>query len=381
MKLIHLSDLHIGKRVNEFSMLEDQEYILTKIINIVDDEKPEAVLICGDVYDKSVPSAEAVALFDDFLVHLSKRKLNIFVISGNHDSPERIAFGGRLMSTSGVFMSPVYSKDIKSVEMADKYGGVNIYMLPFIKPAHVRAYFPDNEIGSYTDAVQTVMDHLNIDSEKRNVLLTHQFVTGSERSDSEDISVGGSDNVSSTVFDAFDYVALGHIHKPQSIGRETLRYCGTPLKYSFSEANHIKSVTVVELKEKGSISIRTVDLIPKRDMCEIKGKYMDLTAKSYYEHLNLEDYYRITLTDEEDVPDAMNKLRIIYKNIMKLDYDNKRTQSGSIISGTSDIDNKTPLTLISEFYELQNNQPISDQQKSFMANLMEKIWEGENETN
>lgn len=376
MKLIHLSDLHIGKRVNAFSMLEDQAYILTKIINIVDEELPQVVLICGDVYDKSAPSAEAVALFDDFLVRLAKRNLKIFVISGNHDSPERIAFGARLMSVSGVYMSPVYNKDISPVTLTDKHGDVNIYMLPFIKPVHVRGAFPGEEILSYTDAVQTVIRDFKINEDKRNVLLTHQFVAGSERSDSEDISVGGSDNVISSVFDEFDYVALGHIHKPQCIGRETLRYCGTPLKYSFSEAGHKKTVTVVDIEEKGNITIGTVLLIPKRDMLEIKGTYMELTAKSYYDKLSLEDYYHVTLTDEEDVPDAMSKLRVIYKNIMRLDYDNKRTRSGNIISGTRQVETKSPLTLVSEFYELQNNQPISSEQKTLVSTLIEEIWEG-----
>lgn len=377
MKLIHLSDLHIGKCVNEFSMLEDQAYILTKIINIVDEELPQVVLICGDVYDKSAPSAEAVTLFDDFLVRLAKRNLKIFVISGNHDSPERIAFGARLMSASGVYMSPAYNKDLVPVTLTDQYGDINIYMLPFIKPAHVRGAFQEEEILSYTDAVQIAVNHLNIDKEKRNILLAHQFVAGSERSDSEDISVGGSDNIICSVFDGFDYVALGHIHKPQSIGRETLRYCGTPLKYSFSEAGHKKTVTVVEIEEKGNITIGTVPLIPKRDMLEIKGTYMELTAKSYYHNLSREDYYHVILTDEKDVPDALNKLRVIYKNIMKLDYDNKRTGSSEMISGTSLVETKSPLTLVSEFYELQNNQPISDEQKDMAATLIEEIWEGE----
>lgn len=377
MKFIHLSDLHIGKRVNEFSMLEDQEYILDEIITIVDDEELDAVLIAGDIYDKSVPSAEAVTLFDDFLVRLSKRDLKVFVISGNHDSPERIAFGSRLMNASGVYMSPVCGKTIEPVTLMDNHGDINIYMLPFIKPAHVRAHFPDTVIETYTDAVGAVIENINIDKSLRNVLLTHQFVTGSERSDSEEISVGGSDNVSASVFDGFDYVALGHIHKPQSIGRETLRYCGTPLKYSFSEVNHKKSVTIVEMQEKGIICLRTVNLVPKHDMCEIKGTYMELTAKNYYDSLNCDDYYHITLTDEEDVPDALNKLRVIYKNIMKLEYDNKRTRSGAIISGTMDIENKSPIELVSEFYELQNNQPITDEQKSFVENLIEKIWEGQ----
>ncbi|MEG1947185.1 MAG: exonuclease SbcCD subunit D [Lachnospiraceae bacterium] len=376
MKLIHLSDLHIGKRVNEFSMLEDQAYILNQIINIIKKEQPQVVLICGDIYDKSVPSAEAVALADNFLVRLSKEKRKVFVISGNHDSPERIAFGSRLMNASGVYMSPVFNKDIAPTTLTDQHGEINIYMLPFIKPVHVRGAFPEEEIISYTDAVQLAVNYLNIDKSKRNILLAHQFVAGSERSDSEDISVGGSDNVAPAVFDGIDYVALGHIHKPQSVARETIRYCGTPLKYSFSEAGHKKSVTIVELEEKGSVVIRTVPLIPKRDMVEIKGTYMEITTKSYYEHLSLEDYYHITLTDEEDIPDAINRLRIIYKNIMKLDYDNKRTQNGGIINGTSEVETKSPITLVSEFYELQNNQPISEEQKNFVSVLIEKIWEG-----
>ncbi|MGL5916835.1 MAG: metallophosphoesterase family protein, partial [Culicoidibacterales bacterium] len=251
MKCIHLSDLHIGKRVNEFSMLDDQAYILTKILNIIDDEQPEVVFISGDVYDKSVPSAEAVALFDDFLYRLSSRKLKTFVISGNHDSPERIAFGGRLMNESGVYMSPVYQKEIAPITLSDTYGLIHVYLLPFIKPTHVRAEFPTEPIDSYTTAMQVALNHLNIDSTQRNVLLTHQFVAGSLRSESEEMAVGGSDNVAVDVFDAFDYVALGHLHKPQHVGRETIRYCGTPLKYSFSEANDQKSVTVVDFHAKG----------------------------------------------------------------------------------------------------------------------------------
>lgn len=377
MKCIHLSDLHIGKRVNEFSMIEDQSYILTQILNIVDDEKPESLFICGDVYDKTVPSAEAVSLFDDFLVRLSRRNLKIFVISGNHDSPERIAFGGKLMDARGVYMSPVYSKGIEPIVLTDAFGPIAIYMLPFIKPAHVRAIYPDETIENYTDAMAKVITEMQVDQSIRNVLLTHQFVTGSERSDSEEISVGGTDNVSAQVFQPFDYVALGHLHKPQSVFKETIRYCGTPLKYSFSESSHVKSVTVVELHEKGNTQIRTVPLKPKRDLVELKGTYMDLTAKSFYEGLNLDDYYRITLTDENDVPEVLNKLRVIYRNIMRLDYDNKRTRENTKIDSMGEIEKKTPFTLVSELYEMQNNQALSEDQTSILRALIEAIWEGE----
>lgn len=375
MKFIHLSDLHIGKRVNEFSMLEDQKYILTQIIQIVEEEAPDGVLIAGDIYDKSVPSAEAVQLFDDFLCQLAKQKRQVFVISGNHDSPERIAFGSRLMDASGIHLSPVFQGEITPISLEDSYGKVDIFMLPFLKPAHVRRFYEEEEIESYTDALRVVIEHMKLQPEHRSILLTHQFVTGASRSESEELSVGGVDNVDASVFDSFDYVALGHIHGPQSIGRETLRYCGTPLKYSFSEADHKKSVTVVELLEKGTCRIETIPLIPKRDLRELKGTYMELTEKKNYEGTNTEDYIHITLTDEEDIPDAIGKLRVIYPNIMKLDYDNRRTRSHGDFSDLEQIEEKTPLELFSEFYEKQNNQPMNQEQREFIKELMERIWE------
>lgn len=376
MKIIHLSDLHLGKRVNEFSMLEEQEYILTKIINIIDDEKPQAMLIAGDIYDKSVPSAEAVQLFDDFLCRLAKRRLEVFVISGNHDSAERIAFGSRIMDNSGIHMSPVYNGNVSPISLEDGFGKVNFYMLPFVKPAHIRRFYPDEQINTYTDAVKVAVDNMNVNTVNRNIIVTHQFVTGAITCDSEEISVGGSDNVDVTVFDKFDYVALGHIHKPQIIGSPYVRYCGTPLKYSFSEVNHKKSVTVVELAEKGNISVREIPLIPKNDLRELKGTYNELVAKENYENTKTDDYFHITLTDEEDIPDAIGKLRVIYPRLMKLDYDNKRTRINNNIDCTENIENKTPLELFDEFYEKQNNQPMSDQQKKFVQELIEKIWEG-----
>lgn len=377
MKMVHLSDLHLGKRVNEYSMIEDQEYILKEIIRIIDDEAPDCVIIAGDVYDKSVPSAEAVSLFDDFLNRLAKRKQQVFVISGNHDSPERIAFGSKLMNSSGIHMSPVYAGNTEPFEFEDEYGKLDIYMLPFIKPASVRRYSEDNEINSYTEALEFAVKKMNIDTGIRNVLITHQFVTGASRCDSEEISVGGTDNVDSCVFDSFDYVALGHIHRAQNIGSERIRYCGTPLKYSFSEVNHKKSVSVIELKEKGSLDVRTIPLVPKYDMCEIKGKYMELTLRSFYEKLNCEDYMHITLTDEEIIPDAAGRLHVIYPRLMKLDYDNKRTRANAVFDESCQADNKSPAELFGEFYEKQNNQQMSSEQKSFIEKLIEKIWEDE----
>lgn len=378
MKFMHISDLHLGKRVNEFSMIEDQEYILTKIINIIDETGVQAVLIAGDVYDKAVPSAEAVELFDNFLVRLSKRGVPVFVISGNHDSAERIAFGGRLMDKSGIYMSPVYNGCIEPQVLTDEYGDIKIYMLPFIKPQNVKRFFLDSQITSYTDAVKTAVEAMETDPEKRNILITHQFVTGSDRTESEDISVGGTDNVDAAVFSGFDYVALGHIHRAQKCGgNEYIRYSGTPLKYSFSEAGDKKTVTIVEMREKGNISLEFIPLIPKRDMHEIKGTYEELTLKSFWESTSYkEDYMHITLTDEEDIPDALTKLRVIYKNIMKLDYDNKRTRSMNSIGEAANVREKSPFEHFGEFYELQNGQPLSEEQAELIAQILEKIQEG-----
>lgn len=375
MKLIHLSDLHLGKRVNEFSMLEDQAFILQEILRIIDEEQPQAVLLAGDIYDKSVPSGEAVQLFDGFLWELSSRKLQVFVISGNHDSPERLSFGGRLMEGSGIHLSPVYSGKVEPVVLEDAYGPVNVYLLPFLKPAHVRRYFPEEEIGTYTEALGKAVEALEIHKEQRNVLVTHQFVTGASRSDSEEISVGGSDNVDASVFDDFDYVALGHIHGPQNIGSPRIRYCGTPLKYSFSEAGQQKSVTVAELKEKGALEVTARPLTPLRDLREIRGSYLEVTAKRFYEGRNREDYLHITLTDEEDIPDGAAKLRVIYPNLMRLDYDNARTRSRNLPEGAEEPAAKPPLELFEEFYERQNNQPMTEEQIRFSRELMETIWE------
>ena len=378
MKIMHLSDLHLGKRVNEFSMLEDQEYILTKIVNIIDEQLPEAIIIAGDVYDKAVPSAEAVELFDDFLVRLSKRNSKVFVISGNHDSAERIAFGGRLMDKSGIYMFPVYNVHIEPIALGDDFGNVNFYLLPFVKPSNVRRFYPDNEIATYTDAIKVSVENMNIDQSERNILVTHQFVTGAMRTESEDISVGGTDNVDVSVLDGFDYVALGHIHRAQKCGREYVRYSGTPLKYSFSEAKDVKTVTVVEMKEKGSVELSFIPLTPKRDLVEIKGSYNELTLKSFYEGTSYDDdYMHITLTDEEDIPDVLTKLRVIYKNIMKLDYDNLRTRHTAEINGATDVAAKSPLEHFGEFYEQQNGQAMSDEQVEFMTDIIEQIWRNE----
>ncbi|WP_405354785.1 exonuclease SbcCD subunit D [Ruminococcus sp.] len=374
MRIIHLSDLHLGKRVNGYSMLEDQKYILDEIFTVIDEQKPQAIIIAGDVYDKPVPSAEAVQLFDDFLYSLTQRNLQVLVISGNHDSPERIAFGSRFMGKSGVHMSQVYNGKADLVTLSDKYGEINFYLLPFIKPSNVRRYFPEEEINTYTDAMKLAVSQMNIDEKGRNILITHQFVTGAFLSESESIMVGGTDNVESYVFDSFDYVALGHIHRPQNIG-EKIRYCGTPLKYSQSEINHIKSVSIVDIAEKGNLEISVVPLKPLHEMREIKGTYNEITLYDNYINTNLEDYVFITLTDEEDEPDAISKLRTIYPNLMKLEYDNTRTRNSSVLFEVEKIENKSETELLSEFFEKQNGKEMSAEQLEYAEKLLEQIKE------
>ena len=376
MKIIHLADLHIGKRVNEFSMIDDQKYILNQILEIIDKEKPDAVIIAGDVYDKQVPSIEAVELLDSFISDISKRKTTTFIISGNHDSAERLAFGSSLMAMGKIYISPVYNGKISKYTLKNDFGSANFYLLPFVKPNHVKRFFPDKKIESYTDAIKVVVDNLKLDTSKINILIAHQFVTGASRTESEEISVGGLDNVDASVFEDFDYVALGHIHRPQKIGTERIRYCGTPLKYSFSEVNDTKSVSIIEINSKEDFNLRTIPLIPKRDMRKIRGTYEELITKTSYENTNTDDYIHVTLTDEFNVVDAIQKLRVIYKNIMKLEYDNMRTrESRKINLDDMVIENKNPLEIFSEFYKLQNNKEMDDEQKEIIKKIMEEVWE------
>lgn len=378
MKFIHLSDLHLGKRVNGYSMLDDQRYILRQILDIVSEEQSDGVLLAGDIYDKSVPPAEAVELFDEFLVQLVRLKQTVFIISGNHDSPERLSFGGRLMTASGVYVAPVYHGPVSPIYLEDNHGKLAVYLLPFLKPTHIRSRHPDAEVTSYTDALRIAAEAMQPDTSIRNILVTHQFLAGADRCESEELSIGGTDSVDASVFDAFDYVAAGHLHSPQRVGRDTVRYCGTPLKYSFSEVHHKKSVTIVELGEKGAVSLRTVPLTPLRDLREIRGDFVEITQKNFYQDTSLpNDYLHITLTDEEEVPSAIGRLQKIYHNIMKLDYDNQRTRSSTKAIEAESVESKSPLQLFNELYEKQNGQPMSETQQKFTMELMEKIWEGD----
>ncbi|MBR5693531.1 MAG: exonuclease SbcCD subunit D [Fibrobacter sp.] len=396
MKFLHLADLHIGKRVCEHSMLDEQVFILREILGIVCEEHPDAVLIAGDVYDKSVPSAEAVAVLDEFLVKLAATGTKVFVLSGNHDSAERIAFGGRLMKGMGVYMSPVYQGEFAPVTLNDEMGEVDLWMLPFVRPADVRATLESEEerdaVTDYTSAMRMAIARMKFTEGRRNVLVAHQFVTGAERSESEE-NVGGLDNVDASVFEKFDYVALGHIHKPQSVakddaGNARVRYSGTPLKYSLSEAAHKKSVTVVELGEAGdagmraSLQVREIPLKPMHDVREIRGTFVELVSPEFRnaqvaEGKSLEDFIYVKLTDENDVPDAAQKLRGIYPNLMMLDYDNERTRHQQVAVGVEAVEKKSPMELFGEFFEEMTHREMNPEECEFVQSIVDGIWEGE----
>lgn len=377
MKLVHLSDLHLGKRVYEYSMLDDQRYILQEILEIIDREKPDGVLLAGDIYDKQMPSIEAVRLFDFFLEQLVQRGQKVFIIGGNHDSIDRISFASPLLQKSGVYITRAYDGKTEPIVLEDDYGSCNLYLLPFVKPVQVAQLFPEKEIRDYTDAVEVVIRQMQMDYSKRNVLVMHQYVAGASRCESEETSIGGLDDVSARVLEGIDYVAMGHIHNPQKVGKETVRYCGTPLKYSFSEVSHQKSVTIVELREKGEVEIHTVSLIPLRDFYEIRGMYEELTARSYYEGKPFwQGYLKVTLTDEEDVPEALGKLRAIYPYIMRMEYDNKRTRAASEIGVSEQIEEKSPRQLFDELFQSQNGGEMSREQGALVDTLIEQIWGG-----
>ena len=380
MKLFHLSDLHLGKSVHGFSMIEDQEYIIMEILDRVYQDKPNAILVSGDIFDRTIPSTEALQLFDKFLMMLVANSVKVYIISGNHDSADRLSFGAGLFNRSGVYFSRVYDRQLEPYVLEDKNTKINIYLLPFIKPAYVRRYFPDITIDTYTEAVDTVVSDMNINEQEINILLAHQFVTGASTSESEEHSVGGMDNVDGTVFGAFDYVALGHLHRPQHIARNTLRYSGSPLKYSFSEVNDIKSITALDITSKDLITIDTYPLVPKRDLLRLSGRYLELSARDFYSKLDTNAYYQIILTDEEDQLDVFAKLRSIYPNLMTMEYSNMRTRVNSNVTRISvDHTKMDPIDIFSALYIEQNGQPFSEVQREYLNKTIKEVFEEEEE--
>lgn len=377
MKLLHLADLHIGKRVNEFNMIPDQAFIINQIFEMIEKEQPDGVLISGDIYDKSQPSIEAISLLDHFLTRLTTLVSDIFVISGNHDSPERLGFGSHLLRKNGLHIAGTFDGTVPKVTRSDCHGVVNIYLLPFIKPAMVRP-FCDDPIESYEDAVRAALSHTDVNLAERNVLLAHQFVISGmqqpERSESEIQSIGGLDSVDISVFSAFDYVALGHLHGPQRVGRDTIRYAGSPLKYSFSESRQRKSATLLTLGVKGTLDIAPIALTPLHDLREIKGPLAELLRIGREDPDHAADYLRITLTDEEEIYDAIGKLRTVYPNLMALDFENSRSvhDPSLIATAANEIALQNPLDLFDAFYQMQNNNALSTAQIALMEDVFEQ---------
>lgn len=377
MKLMHLSDLHLGKLVLEQSMIDDQKYILNQIIEIVKKEKVDIVLIAGDVYDKSIPTIEAVNLFSNFLTKLYKLKVLVFVISGNHDSKDRLSFGNELFVDNGIYIEGIFNGNLRCETINDKYGKLNIYMLPFIKPVEIKRFYPDEIIDTYEDAIKCILKHSSINKSERNIIMVHQFVTslGEDviRSDSESISLGGIDNIDVTLFKDFDYVAMGHIHGPQKVGRETARYSGSPLKYSFSEVNQKKSVCIIEFNSKEDINISKIPLIPIRDMRVIKGPFDKLISKEIVNLENKNDYLDVVLTDDDYIINAIGKLRKFYPNILKLEYENKISSNEVLDNIDIDKSNMSPIDLFSEFYKMQNGIELPAKKKKIIEEVIKEV--------
>lgn len=376
MRFLHLSDLHIGKNVNGFSMLDEQRNAFKQIFGYIDTEKPDAVLIAGDVYDRAVPSVEAVRLFDDFLTDLAAKAVSVILISGNHDSPERLNYASRLLSGRKLYLCGVFDGMLRSVMLSDEHGELTFWLLPFIKPSGVRSLFADKKIESYTDAVNVVLESADIDYSKRNILLSHQFYTSVGitpiRSESEINPVGGLDAVDVELLSKFDYVALGHLHGAQGVGG-SVRYAGSPIKYSFSEWKQKKSVTIVEIKEKGNITTTTLPLIPLHDMREIKGPLEQLLSHEVSSQGNREDYLRVILTDEEEIIDPMGKIRSIYPNVMALDFENSRTNIDALgaLKDTEQLEKLSPYDLFSEFFLGITGAVMSEEQTQIVRELLE----------
>ena len=377
MKIAHISDLHLGKTLHNFSLIEDQEYILNQIVQKIVENKVEVLLVAGDIYDKNVAPEAGIKLFRKFLNDLVNINIKVMVISGNHDSAERLTFGGEFMTDKGIFFSKVYDGNIEPIVLKDENGSVNFYLLPFIKPSIVQHYFPDEKIESYEDAVSCAVKQMELNSSERNIIVAHQNILSAERCESEENVIGGLDAVSDQIFKDFDYVALGHIHKQQEIGKSKVMFSGTPLKYSVSELDHNKVMPVITLGKKSEKDIELVPLVPKRELRQIKATFDEIMKNSKNDPYNAEDFIDVILTDENDVLDAISTLRSVYPNILKITYDNKATKAAESVEKFDAVDEKKPLDVFEVFYKARRGTDMDDMQKEYIQSLIENIW-GEN---
>ena len=371
MRFLHISDLHLGKRVYEYSMLEEQRNALRQVLEAIDEKNVDGIFIAGDIYDKTVPTIEAVELFDNFLVELAKKEIDVFIISGNHDSPERIGFGAELFKSKRIHISKPYEGNVEYVDVCDEHGRIRVHLIPYLKPANVRRFYPDEEVIDFNGAIRVVVKHMDLDKDARNIVLVHQFITGAVRSESEESFLGGMDNIEYDLFDDFDYVALGHIHKSQAMGRQQVRYSGALVKYAIDEIKQVKSITLGEMNDKGEVIIDTIPIKPVHDMRHIEGTYLELTDRNNYIDTKVDDYLHVVLKDEEDVPDALRKLRVIYPNILKLEYDNTRTRHRNSVIEREAVKKREPIEYIEELFYLQNNDKMNDEQLGVLRQLME----------
>lgn len=381
MRFLHLSDLHLGRQLHRYSLQEEQTEMLHRIQLLVREEKPDAVLIAGDVYDRSIPPVYATQQLDLFLAALC-RMTTVCLISGNHDSAERLSFLSGPLKASGLHISPAYHGRVEPVTLYDDHGPVDVWLLPFLKAASVRPYFPEETIASTHDAVACAIRHMEIDPGRRNVLVAHQFVAGGVLSGSEesltytaDVSVGGSDLVDASVFAPFDYVSLGHIHRAQNVGSERIRYCGTPMPYDFSECGMEKSAALVELDADRQLTLRTIPLPAPRALVEIRGTFAEITSPEAIRHADKDAYTHVTLTDDAPIPDVMNRLRQVYPRITHLDWDNARTRQSDDFALAADAEKHTPLSLFAEFFQRMGGTDMSPEQAKYVDDLIREIWE------
>ena len=372
VKFLHIADLHLGKRLNGVSFLEDQIFLLNQISALAEAEHADAVVIAGDVYQKASPQSEAMAAFDAFVTRLAAAGIRVLVISGNHDSAQRISYFSALVRNAGVYVSEEFTGTVQTVALSDAFGEVRFGLLPFLKPIQARRFYPDEKIETYEDAVRAVLRHSPVDPAARNVLVCHQFVTGAETCDSEETAVGGLDCVDASAFDDYDYVALGHIHGPQRLKRDTLRYAGSLMKYSFSEVNHRKSVTVVEMLEKGDVRLHTVPLTALHDMRTVEGMLSDVMAMSYSE-----DYVWVTIHDELPPPDARVTISTVFPNMLKFSVVNSKTKMDIDVLAREQMESKSVPELFSDFYRLQNNDVAPSERHIEMLTAILKELEGE----
>ena len=354
MKIMHLGDLHIGKSLGDFDLYEDQKYILEQILNLIKEKSVDVLLIAGDVYDKAIPGEKSVQLLDYFLKRLVETGIKTYMISGNHDSDERLNFGSSLFESNNIYINSKFNGILKRYSLYDKFGELNIYLLPFVKASQVQHFFPEEKIDSYDMAVRTIIKHSDFDVGKRNILVAHQFVAGKddpEIAGSEGLSVhnvGMVEKIGYGSLAEFDYVALGHIHSPQAVGLKHIRYCGSPLKYSLSEVNNNKSVPIITFKDKGEVLVEFAPLIPMRDIRHLRGNIKNLLDKKNISMEN--DFIYATLTNEDIVNDAMGIFREYYPNTVKIDYDNSHTKEIENVDITRITQNKTFDELIRDFY-------------------------------